>query len=32
LLADESLHAITAGWPAQVSAFEKLRAPYLLYP
>jgi uncharacterized protein YbbC (DUF1343 family) len=32
LLADESLDGITAGWPAQVSAFEKLRAPYLLYP
>jgi uncharacterized protein YbbC (DUF1343 family) len=32
LLADEQLDHITADWQAQVSAFAKLRTPYLLYP
>ena len=30
--ADTPLDELTAGWPEQLAAFDRLRAPYLLYP
>ncbi|NIP81524.1 MAG: DUF1343 domain-containing protein [Gemmatimonadetes bacterium] len=30
--AGQSVDEITAGWPDQLTAFEALRSPYLIYP
>lgn len=31
IIAGEDVATLTAGWPAQIAAFEALRAPYLIY-